>query len=183
MRATGFPKLLTWRWTPFAALALGSAAFAAFVTLAIPERIGEGIGDPKGSSFRLGGHLTRSQTPTAPAEPTADWSQDDSANSAPPPPPPPSNPANQVSTLTPQTLPKRGFSPPLDRPPEPPPPPPPPPPPAVTIFPPPQPAPVASPTAAVPPPPMTPPASEAPEPQPVAAQPDAQAPINAAPPQ
>jgi hypothetical protein len=168
MRDTGIPKLLSWRWAPCAALVLGSLSFVGFATLAIPERIGSAIEGSASSSLRLGNHLTRNQTGTAPSEPDKDSSSaassDDSTSAAPP---PGMNPASHVAAMAPQSYPKRGFSPPLDRPPEPPPPPPPPPP-AVTLVPPPQPQQVQP----EPPPP--------PAPQAVAVQPEA-APGSAAP--
>lgn len=40
MRAIGTTQRLSWRWTPFVALVLGSLAFAVFTALAVPSRIG-----------------------------------------------------------------------------------------------------------------------------------------------
>jgi hypothetical protein len=167
MRDTGIPKLLTWRWAPCAALVLGSLSFVAFVSLAIPERIGDAAEGASTSPLKLGNHLARTQSGASLSEPKTDWSgsSDDAAPSAPS---PAMGQASQVATLAPQGFPKRGFTPPLDRP-EPPPPPPPPPPAALTIVPPPMPA---QPEAAPPPPPPP----SLPPPQQVAVQPEAPAP-------
>jgi hypothetical protein len=160
MRDIGIPKLLAWRWTPFAALVLGSLSFVGFVTLAVPDKIGGALEGASTSSLRLGNHFSRTQpTHSTAAESSPEFSSsDDSGSSAPPPP----SPATQVATLAPREYPKRGFSPPLERP-EPEPPPPPPPAVVATMVPPPQPP---QPVLAVPP------QQEAPPPQPVAVQPD-----------
>jgi hypothetical protein len=169
MREHGIPKLLSWRWAPCAALVLGSLSFVAFVSLTIPERIGDGVEGASTSTLRLGNHLARTQTATESSEPNADWSSDDSTSNTPP---PPVSPQSRMATVGTNSYPKRGFSPPLDRPEPPPAPPapaaPPPPTPAVTLIPPPVPQPDAAPPAPppqqlatqpeAPPPPVAPPA-------------------------
>jgi hypothetical protein len=110
MREFGIPKLTTWRWAPCAALVLGSVSFAAFAMLVIPERIGGASVDGSQAS-RLGAHFAASQL----SPPARDWSDGsststniDSAR--------PTNPT-RVATHGSEVFPKRGFTPPLDRPP------------------------------------------------------------------
>ena len=170
MREYGIPKLLTWRWTPFAALVLGSLSFIGFVMLVIPDRIGNAVStsgnDSSAASLTLGsrGLSARTQTGSTPA---SNWSNDDHSSGTPAP-SPVSNAATQSAEF-----PRRGFSPPLERSEPPPPPqpfqppqgqtftpppqpnPPPPPPPAVAAFTAPLPPPQA-PDAAPPPPPAAP---------------------------
>jgi hypothetical protein len=86
---------------------LGALSFVGFAMLAIPERIGDGpaTGAP---SLKLGNHFSR--TPSA-VEQTSDFSND-SATEA----PPPSPPTRLASRSGSGEFPKRGFTPPLDRP-------------------------------------------------------------------
>jgi hypothetical protein len=171
MRDIGIPKLLAWRWTPFAALVLGSLSFVGFVTLAVPDTIGGALEGASTSSLRLGNHLGRAQPPhPTTADGTSDLSTSDESSLGSSSPAPPS-PGTQVATLSPQSYPKRGFSPPLERP-DPPPPPPPP----VAVAPPPV-AEPPQPVLNVPPPQEAPP----PPPQPVAVSPDGTAPSPDAP--
>jgi hypothetical protein len=169
MRDLGIPKLLTWRWAPCAALVLGSLSFVGFVTLAIPERIGglvEGAG--KASSLRLGNHLARARTGTP--ESPADFSGESGSDSTAAP-----RPVTHIAQHSGDNYPRRGFSPPLDRPAPPPAPPP------IAVMPP----PASSPVEAAPPPPATPvppPAAEPAAPQPDLAQAAAAAPAPAGPP-
>ncbi|HKY38117.1 MAG TPA: hypothetical protein VJN18_19375 [Polyangiaceae bacterium] len=106
MRDYGIPKLLTWRWTPCAALVLGALSFVGFALLAIPDRIGDGAasGTP---SLKLGNRFSRSPSSV---EPSADFS-DDGATDSPPP-----SPATRLASRGNGEFPKRGFTPPLDRP-------------------------------------------------------------------
>jgi hypothetical protein len=107
MRDYGLPKVLTWRWTPCAALVLGALSFVGFALLAIPDRIGDGpaSGAP---SLKLGNHFSR--TPST-AEQSSDFSDDDANES-----PPPSPATRLASRSNGGEFPKRGFTPPLDRP-------------------------------------------------------------------
>jgi hypothetical protein len=114
MREYGIPKVLTSRWTPFAALVLGSLSFVAFAMLVIPDHIGSGTKESAPGSLgfgssALGSTLTRSQIGAAP---DANWSSDGSANTNVEP-----NPVSHVAINTgAQVFPRRGFTPPLDRP-------------------------------------------------------------------
>ena len=168
MRDLGIPKLLTWRWAPCAALVLGSLSFVAFVTLVVPEHIGGMVdGAGRASSLRLGNSLARSRTTKT--EAPADYSGESASESVAAPAPAPS-PVTHVAQLTGDNYPRRGFSPPLDRPAPPPPPP-------VAAFT----APLPTPEAAPPPPPPAPaPAQEPAAPQADLAQ--AAAPAPATPP-
>lgn len=172
MRDFGIPKLLSWRWAPCAALVLGSLSFVSFVTLAIPERI-DGLADGAGraSSLRLGNHLARSRAgaPESPADFAADSESDSPIAGSPAP-----NPVTRIAQHSGDRYPRRGFTPPLDRPA-----PPPAPPPAAFTAPAPPPA-----EAAAPPPPtlVPPPAPEPAAPQPDLAQAAAVAPTAAGPP-
>jgi len=174
MRENGLPQVLRWRWAPCAAFVLGSVSFAAFMLLAIPDQIGQLPTEATSDSLRF--QLARTQS--APAPPS-DWSSDTTNTAA-------ATPRLSERTATRSgdapTFPKRGFSPPLERP-EPPPapapaaPPPIPPQPQLNIPPPaPPPSPAEPPPAApAPPPEATPPAQAVPPP------PDAQAPQAPAP--
>jgi hypothetical protein len=139
MREYGIPKVLTWRWAPFAALVLGSLSFVGFTLLAIPDHIGHLDGDTSNDGASLASRFMRSPGNAGPA-PVGDWSKDN----ADPDPTPPSQ-VTRVAARNAEMFPKRGFSPPLERT-EPSPPPPPP----TMAVPPPAPA-------AEPPPPATPP--------------------------
>ena len=166
MRENGFPQVLTWRWAPCAAFVLGSISFAAFMLLAIPDHIGQIPAEATTNS--LGFPLARSQPAVAPQ---SDWSGDTT------------NTASATPRLAERSVarnndanafPKRGFSPPLERP-EPPPvpvmPAPPPPQPQLNV-PPPVPAPVEPPPP-VPPMPPAPQTEAAPTAQAVPPPPDA----------
>lgn len=171
MREIGLPKVLTWRWTPCAALTLGAASFAAFALLVIPDRIGELGAATQSAAARLTSGNSFASTQSNPS-PGSNWS---TTNNAASPSPPPPNTVSHVSAARPNDVfPKRGFSPPLERP-EPPPTPVPTPPPAVNLqmptaapqtvaepVPPPPPAPVAEPQASPP--------AEAPAPPPAPAE-------------
>jgi hypothetical protein len=161
MRDLGIPKLLSWRWAPCAALVLGSLSFVGFVTLAIPERIDglvEGAG--KASSLRLGNHLARSRTGTP--ESPADFASEGASDSPPAGSPTPT-PVTRIAQHSGDNYPRRGFTPPLDRPA----PPPAAPPAAFT-------APAPPPAEATPAPPAPPPLTLVPPPtaEPAASQPD-----------
>src|SRR5688572_16066976 len=122
MRDLGIPKLLTWRWTPCVALVLGSLSFVSFVTLAIPERI-DGLVESAGkaNSLRLGNHLARTRTGTS--ESSADSSGEGASDAAASRSPAPSL-VTRVAQHSGDGYPRRGFTPPLDRPTPPPPEPP-----------------------------------------------------------
>lgn len=112
MRENGLPQVLRWRWAPCAAFVLGSVSFAAFMLLAIPDHIGQVPTEATSDSLRF--QLARTQA--APA-PQSDWSSDTTNTAS-------STPRLSERTATRNgdvsTFPKRGFSPPLERP-EPPP--------------------------------------------------------------
>lgn len=163
MRATGLPKVFAWRWAPCAALVLGSLFFVGFALLVIPDRIGD-VASEGGS--KLGANLSRSQRGAAS---DSGWSstanvEDDGEGAAAPP-----APVTGFDTGG-EHFPKRGFSPPLDRP-EPAAPPPPPPveePPAAPAAEPPAVEPPVAPAAeppAVEPPAVEPPVAEQPLPE------------------
>jgi hypothetical protein len=170
MREYGIPKVLTSRWTPFAALVLGSLSFVAFAMLVIPDHIGSGTTEsaPHSLGFgasALGNTLTRSQIGSTP---DGNWGSDGSTNTNSEP-----NPVSHVAINTgAQTFPRRGFTPPLDRPDQPQPVAAPPPAPDAPVAPPPPPPPEL--INAPPPPPDAPPAQ--PQPQPDQAQPTPPAP-------
>jgi hypothetical protein len=148
MREKGLPQVLTWRWAPCAAFVLGSISFAAFMLLAIPDQIGQVPAEATSNSLRF--QLARTQA-APPAQ--SDWSSDDTTNTASATPRLGERSATRISE--PSGFPKRGFSPPLERP-EPPPapapaaPPPMPPQPQLNV-PPPAPPPADQPPAAPPP--------------------------------
>jgi hypothetical protein len=168
MRDLGLPKVLTWRWAPCAALVAGSLTFVGFALLVIPDRIGSAMAQPSEPpvGLALANNLTRTVLPSAPSEPEGSRASEPAANAA-------TNPAAQLTNRpSEQSFPRRGFSPPLERPEPPAPPPPvstPPAPPAA------MPPPPAEGAASPPPPgtvwPMTPPgmsrvAPETPQPPP-----------------
>ena len=171
MRENGLPQVLRWRWTPCAAFVLGSLSFVGFALLAIPDHIGHAPEESTTDSFRFGAALARTQPGPAPA---ADWSSDTTNTASATP-----SPVARVTTLSGDaaSFPKRGFSPPLERP-EPPPvpvaPPPPPPQPQLNL-PPPAPPPVEAPPAQPPAPqqleviPQPPPTPDVPAPPPAPA--------------
>ena len=155
MREYGIPKVLTWRWTPFAAHVLGSVSFVGFAMLVIPDHIGHTDGESNATTLSLGNAFVRAQPG---ATPPSNWSSSDDGSSAGPTP----NPVTQVATRGPDTFPKRGFSPPLERADAPTPPPLP----LPDLMPPPVPA-APPPEAAPPPPPAAPPPGpDRPEPPP-----------------
>jgi hypothetical protein len=108
MREKGLPQVLTWRWTPCVAFVLGSISFAAFMLLAIPDRIGQVPTEPTSNS--LGFQLARTQA--APA-PQGDWSSDTSTNTASATPRLADRTAHRAGDAS--GFPKRGFTPPLER--------------------------------------------------------------------
>lgn len=162
MRESGIPKALTWRWAPCAALALGALSFAAFAMLVIPDHIGDlgaaapaRIGLPGGNGF---GAVTTGNNgfPAQPVPaPPANWSDAGRGFGA---------PATQLAARAGDAFPRRGFSPPLERPEAPAPPPQP----VPAVMPSPQPAaeaPLAPPQAPAPqvaPPPTPPPPADPP---------------------
>lgn len=121
-RAIRTSKVLSWRWAPCAALAIGACSFAAFAMLVIPDRIGSAPA-PGGAAFRFDSSLDSSlaSTQTSP-DPEGRFSNSGSS----------STPArfsslesSQVAARAAANLfPKRGFTPPLERPDPPPAPPP-----------------------------------------------------------
>jgi hypothetical protein len=172
MREYGIPKVLTWRWTPFAALVLGSVSFVGFAMLVIPDHIGHADGESNATTLRLGNAFVPSQPGSTPR---SNWSSSDDGSSAGPTP----SPVTQVATRGPDAFPKRGFSPPLERADTPAPAPPPPP----DLMPPPVPAaPPPPPEAAPPPPAPPPPGPDRPEPPPAPPQADQPAPPDSLPP-
>ena len=110
MREKGLPQVLTWRWAPCAAFVLGSISFAAFMLLAIPDHIGQIPAEATSDSLRF--QLARTQT----APPTqSDWSSDDTTtNTASA--TPRLGDRSATRTSDPSGFPKRGFTPPLERP-------------------------------------------------------------------
>jgi hypothetical protein len=148
MREYGIPKVLTWRWTPFAGLVLGSLSFAGFAMLVIPDRIGHVDGESAASTLRLGNGFASTQPGSTPA---ANWSSSDDNDSATGAVTP--TPVSRLATRGPDSFPKRGFTPPLERAEPPPAPIPPPPPPPQLVTPPvPEPPPPAPPAPAEAPP-------------------------------
>lgn len=107
MREYAIPRVPTWRWTPFAALVLGSLSFAGFALLAIPDHFGrpEGGGSLPPLGFNnqpAGGQLDI----TPPASGSEDASSATEMPSA----------VTRIAARTNDVFPKRGFSPPLERP-------------------------------------------------------------------
>jgi hypothetical protein len=113
MRENGLPQVLTWRWTPCVAFVLGAVSFAAFMLLAIPDHIGEIPAEATSDSLRL--QLARTQ---AAPTPESDWSSDTTNTASATPRLAERTAAMRGGDVS--TFPKRGFSPPLERP-EPPP--------------------------------------------------------------
>jgi outer membrane biosynthesis protein TonB len=112
MRENGLPRLMTWRWAPCVALVLGSVSFIAFALVAIPDRIGHVNAESSNDGLHLGAALARTQ-PT-PASPD-DWSGDTTNTAAATPSPGVRSPSS-VTQNADGSFPKRGFSPPLERP-------------------------------------------------------------------
>lgn len=147
MREQGLPKVLSWRWAPFAALVAGACSFVGFALLVIPDHIGAKSNDG-GSSLGLGLANSFVRTESGTASPSHDFSGDSTSSVSAA---LPANPTSRVIARSGDGFPKRGFTPPLERA-EPPAQPVPPPPPA--------PAPQAAPPppAEIPPPQAQPPA-------------------------
>jgi outer membrane biosynthesis protein TonB len=117
MREPGIPQVLTWRWAPCIALALGAISFAAFAMLAIPERIGDVGSSAHSTSASMtldNGFATTQPSPSPPGN----WNDNPGVSSRAVP-----NGVTQVASRAGDLFPKRGFTPPLERP-EPPPAPP-----------------------------------------------------------
>jgi hypothetical protein len=143
MRDYGIPKVLTWRWAPCAALVLGALSFVGFALLTIPDRIGPAVTAGSAPALKLGNHFSRTQSQP---QPQPGLSYPDEVGE-----PVAASTVTRGANRPSDVAPKRGFSPPLDRPA---------PPPAVA-------APALAappPPAAVPPPPPAPPAVEPPAP-------------------
>ncbi|RYZ02644.1 MAG: hypothetical protein EOO73_30765 [Myxococcales bacterium] len=146
MRAIETSKVLSWRWAPCVALVLGACCFSAFAMLVIPERIGGAGPSPASAAFRLEGGLASIQSG---ADGSSRLSNSDSSSTSTT---FSSLPSNQGASRSAANLfPKRGFTPPLERP-DPPPAPPPvvPPQPTLEVAPPPV-VPVVPPQEAQPP--------------------------------
>lgn len=121
MRAIGTSKVLSWRWSPCLALALGACGFAAFALLAIPEQIGSvSVPTPSEAALRFGGGFASTRTSADGSPSSEDSGSLTTSNTF------SAVPSNQGSSHAANGFPKRGFTPPLERP-EPPPPPAPPP--------------------------------------------------------
>lgn len=112
MRDQGLPKLLSWRWAPCAALVAGALSFVGFATLAIPERIGTEAKPSRPSHF-LTGALNRG---TAAALPESDTTSSEVSEVAAA--PARTSAFTRFANRATESFPKRGFTPPLDRPPE-----------------------------------------------------------------
>lgn len=121
MWAVGTSKVLSWRWAPCVALAVGACGFAAFAMLVIPERIGDvPMPSPGDAGFRLDGSLASARSGSESASGFSDSGSSSSKSAA-----FSSLPSHQgAARSAANVFPKRGFTPPLERP-EPPPPPPP----------------------------------------------------------
>jgi outer membrane biosynthesis protein TonB len=158
MREIGLPRLMTWRWAPCVALVLGSVSFIAFALVAIPDRIGHVDAESSNAGLHLGAALARTQP--SPASPD-DWSGDTTNTAAATPSPGVRSPSSMIQNAD-GSFPKRGFSPPLERP-EPPAVPAPPPQPIQLNVPPPVPAPPPPAAAPQTPPPVAPQAEVAPQ--------------------
>lgn len=161
MREPGLPKVLTWRWTPCLALVAGSLSFVAFALLVIPDRIGNpSAAESPGSRLVLANGFVR---PDGNAEASA---SDESLGTSSVAAALPANPAARAPSHLADSFPRRGFSPPLQRPEQPTPvPPTPAPPPPVAATPPPAPPPqFVPPQPALVIPPAAPPPTEAPPP-------------------
>ncbi len=111
-----------WRWAPCVALTVGSLAYVGFAVLLIPSQLDSGSASSDGSNESAAFARAAMQPNTAFA---SSLTQGSIVTTPPmrdaiqrvPTPAPPSDPAS---------VPRRGFSPPLEQPPPPPPPPPPP---------------------------------------------------------
>jgi len=114
MRATGISHVLTWRWAPCVALVLGSFSFVGFVCLAIPERIGDGASS-SGTGSRLGLQLSRTQAASGVVQ-AADFSGDDTSDEQLGSTSAVAKAGGRAASRLASNLPRRGFTPPLDRP-------------------------------------------------------------------
>jgi hypothetical protein len=111
------PKVLSWRWAPCLALTLGACCFSGFLVLVIPERIGSVEATSPGSAaFGSDGSLASARTF---ADGPSRFSSADGADQT----STAHSPAQGAARAAMGGFPKRGFTPPLERP-EPPPPPP-----------------------------------------------------------
>lgn len=151
MREIGPPKLQAWRWAPCAAFVLGSLSFVTFALVAIPDHIGQVDPESTTSSLRFGGALARTQSPPTPQN---DWSGDTTNTASATPGPGVRSEPSLVTQNADGSFPKRGFTPPLERP-------------QMPVAPPQQQPPQQQPQLNVPPPvPAPPPAAEPPPPAP-----------------
>jgi hypothetical protein len=151
MREQGLPKVLAWRWAPFAALVAGSLSFCAFALLVIPDHIGSKSSEGAPSlGLGLANTFVRNDQTTTPSGSNPFASESTSSVSA----ALPANPTSRVIARSGE-FPKRGFTPPLERAE----------PPTPVAVPPPAPPPPAPPPQAAPPPPEPPAAPPAPPPQ------------------
>jgi hypothetical protein len=115
MRAMETSKVLSWRWAPCLALALGAGCFSGFLALVIPERIGSVATPVPGSAaFTSDASLASSRTFTEGASRFSSAEGSDGTSNA-------HTPMQGAARAALGSFPKRGFSPPLERP-EPPPP-------------------------------------------------------------
>lgn len=89
------------------ALVTGALSFVAFALLTIPDRIGDAAAQGA-SAFKLGSHLSRTPANIGAAEPNGDFSEATIEAATPP-------PAARLASRG-DDFPRRGFSPPLDRP-------------------------------------------------------------------
>ncbi len=111
MRELGIPNVTSWRWAPCAALVLGSFSFVGFALLMIPDRI-DNVGSESAASLKLGSRFAANQA----SPPSGDWAGNapgTSIDSARP------GTVTRVATHGSEIFPKRGFTPPLERPPTP----------------------------------------------------------------
>jgi hypothetical protein len=116
MRAIGTSKVLSWRWSPCLALALGACGFAAFALLAIPEQIGNvSLPTPGDAALRFGGGLASTRTSADGPSSLEDSGSLGTSNTF------SAVPSNPGSPHAANVFPKRGFTPPLERPDPPPP--------------------------------------------------------------
>ncbi|MFZ5892127.1 MAG: hypothetical protein ACOY0T_13810 [Myxococcota bacterium] len=125
-------EIASWRWSPAVALVLGAVLYVAFAVLVIPDRIGNGAPIPSGgtaSSLRAFAQQ-RATSFAASISPSVAEGENVATST-------PSEPQARTTPAAPAVnaahFPRRGFTPPLDRP-EPPAPPPPPAPPAAPVV-------------------------------------------------
>jgi len=137
MRAARIVRhFLEWRWAPCVALTAGALAYVGLAVLLIPSELGSGPSSAGGTAvFARPSQLPN--TAFASSLTQSSFESMPSTHEATP------RPAVLPRAAEPVTVPRRGFSPPIEQPEAPPPPPPPPPPPVVQ-------APVVQPPAGVP---------------------------------